>query len=252
MIAHRVGTSWRFLTAGLLLVTACSNSGTGGASSTATTGRPGTTGPASGVATADLPAEIKAVMSKPRYAKGTWSLLVTDVRSGQSFYALNPDQLSFTGSTRKLFSVGTALNQLGPDHRETTPVHRVGKVDGQGRLDGDLVLVAGGDLTFGGRRIDADTVAVTDLDHNDAANLGDAQLTSQDPLYAVDQLATQVKASGINSVSGNVTIDDRLFDPYRVPNGNLLITPMMLNENMVDVTVTPTQPGQPATVEYRP
>src|SRR5262249_29586884 len=39
---------------------------------------------------------------------------------------------------------------------------------------------------------------------------------------------------------------------FRVPNQELLITPIMVNENMVDVTVAPTQPGQPAAVEWRP
>jgi D-alanyl-D-alanine carboxypeptidase/D-alanyl-D-alanine-endopeptidase (penicillin-binding protein 4) len=37
-----------------------------------------------------------------------------------------------------------------------------------------------------------------------------------------------------------------------VPNGNLLITPIMVNENMVDVTVTPTTPGRAAAVDWRP
>ena len=56
-------------------------------------------------------------MDQPRYADATWSLLVTDVESGESFYELNADRMSFTGSTRKLFSVGMALRQLGADHR---------------------------------------------------------------------------------------------------------------------------------------
>jgi D-alanyl-D-alanine carboxypeptidase/D-alanyl-D-alanine-endopeptidase (penicillin-binding protein 4) len=47
-------------------------------------------------------------------------------------------------------------------------------------------------------------------------------------------------------------MDDRLFLPYRVPNGNLLVTPMLVNENMVDVTVTPTEPGKPARFDWRP
>jgi PBP4 family serine-type D-alanyl-D-alanine carboxypeptidase len=200
----------------------------------------------------DLPAAITAIMDKPRYADATWSLLVTDVASGKSFYALNANRRSLTGSTRKLFSTGLALRALGADARQTTPVYRTGTVDAQGTLDGDLVLVAGGDLTFGGRRIDADTVDVTDFDHNDANSLGSAILTPEDPLYALDQLAADVKASGITSVGGDVAIDDRLFTPYRVPNGDLLITPMLVNENQVDVSVTPTEPGQPATVEYRP
>ncbi|MGI8415554.1 MAG: D-alanyl-D-alanine carboxypeptidase [Nakamurella sp.] len=114
------------------------------------------------------------------------------------------------------------------------------------------MLVAGGDLEFGGRRIDADTVQYTSFDHNDANNLQTAVLTPGDPLYALNQLAAQVRASGIHSVSGEVVIDDRMFQPYRVPNGNLLITPMMVNENMVDVTAVPTAVGHPATVVSRP
>ena len=204
------------------------------------------------VADSDLPVAMKAIMSKPRYGDAAWSLLVTDVETDESYYELNADRMSLTGSTRKLFSVGTALNALGADARQLTPVHRQGTVDAAGRLDGDLILVAGGDLTFGGRRIDADRIAVTNVDHNDANILGSALLTPQDPLFALDQLAAEVRASGITVVSGDVVVDDRLFEAYRVPNGDLLVTPMMVNENHVDVTVTPTRRGDPATIDHRP
>jgi D-alanyl-D-alanine carboxypeptidase/D-alanyl-D-alanine-endopeptidase (penicillin-binding protein 4) len=239
-----------------LFAAACSSSSTpaskaGGPVTTVGT-TAGSTPAGTSVAASGLPAQVRAVMSKPRYKDAIWSLLATDVKTGESFYALNPDEMSFTGSTRKLFSVGTALNGLGADHRTTTPVYRTGTVDGQGTLTGNLVLVGQGDLTFGGRRINADTIQVTDLDHGDANALGTAQLTPQDPLYGIDQLAAQVKAAGIATVKGDVAVDDRFFEPYRVPNGNLLVTPVLVNENLVDVTITPTQPGLPATVEYRP
>ena len=235
-----------FTLASLLTIAAC----TGDSSSSSDTSvRPVAT---TSVADSDLPGAMKAIMSKPRYGDATWSLLVTDVETDESYYELNADRMSLTGSTRQLFSVGTALNALGDDARQLTPVHRQGTVDGAGRLDGDLILVAGGDLTFGGRRVDADTIAVTDLDHNDANILGSALLTPQDPLFALDQLAAEVRASGIASVSGDVVVDDRLFDAYRVPNGDLLVTPMMVNENHVDVTVTPTRRGDPAIVDHRP
>jgi PBP4 family serine-type D-alanyl-D-alanine carboxypeptidase len=200
---------------------------------------------------AALPADIRAIMEQPRYDEATWSLLVTDVETGETFYSQNADELSFTGSTRKLFSVGLALDTLGADHRQETPVHRIGDVGPDGTLDGDLVLVGGGDLTFGGRR-DGDTIAFTNFDHNDANNLGTSGLTPQDPLTGVNDLARQVRDAGITSIDGDVVVDDRFFEPYVVPNGNLLITPVILNENMVDVTITPTEPGQPARVEYRP
>jgi D-alanyl-D-alanine carboxypeptidase/D-alanyl-D-alanine-endopeptidase (penicillin-binding protein 4) len=191
-------------------------------------------------------------MDQPRYADATWSLLVTDVETGETSYSLNADRRSFTGSTRKLFSVGMALRTLGADHRIETPVYRLGDVGTDGTLTGDLALVGSGDLVFGGRRIDADTVDITTFDHNDANNLGTAILSEQDPLYALDELAAQVRGAGITAIDGDVVIDHRLFVPYRVPNGMLLISPVLLNENMVDVTVAPTEAGQPATVTHRP
>jgi PBP4 family serine-type D-alanyl-D-alanine carboxypeptidase len=199
-----------------------------------------------------LPSAITSVMQKSRYARSTWSLLVADVATGEFLYELHPDQMALTGSVRKLFSVGLALEQLGADHRFTTPVYHRGTVDAQGALMGDLVLVAAGDLTLGGRLNDDGTIAFTDFDHNDANNLSTAILPPQDPMRGLDDLAQQVRASGIRTVTGDVIIDDRLFDSFRVPNQNLLITPIMVNENMVDVTIAPTQVGQVASVDWRP
>src|SRR3954469_7099593 len=199
-----------------------------------------------------LPSAITSVMQKPRYSQSTWSLLVADVPTGETLYELHSDQMALTGSVRKLFSVGLALEQLGVDHRFTTRVYRRGAVDAQGALMGDLVLVAAGDLTLGGRLNADGTIAFTDFDHNDANNLSTAILTPQDPLRGLDDLAHQVRASGIRTIAGDVVVDDRLFDSFRVPNQRLLITPIMVNENMVDVTVAPTQVGQAASVDWRP
>ena len=208
--------------------------------------------PVNGAQTPELPAAMRAIMDKPRYANARWSMLVADVGTGETLHALDPDRMSFTGSTRKLFSVGLALEALGAGRRQVTPVHRRGRVDERGVLRGDLVLVGGGDLAFGGRRLGRNAIQYTDFDHNDANGLGTAILTPQDPLFALNALARQVRAAGIRSVAGDVAVDDRLFAPYRVPNGNLLISPVMVNENMVDITVEPTTPGRPAKLSYRP
>src|SRR3954453_13874461 len=178
----------------------------------------GLTGRGHAAASEPLPSAITAVMSKPRYAESSWSLFVTDLATGQTLYELKPDYLALTGSVCKLFSVGLALQQLGADHRFTTPVYRQGTVDSQGALDGNLVLVAAGDLTLGGGVTRDDDIAITTFDHNDANNLGTAILTPQDPLRGLDSLAEQVRASGIRHVTGDVAIDDRLFESFRVPN----------------------------------
>jgi D-alanyl-D-alanine carboxypeptidase/D-alanyl-D-alanine-endopeptidase (penicillin-binding protein 4) len=191
-------------------------------------------------------------MNKPIYAKATWSLLAVDLNTGKTLDGVNANKLAFTGSTRKLFSVGLALNQLGANHTTTTGVYRSGTLDSAGVLHGNVDFVGAGDLTLGGRRTADNKIQYTAFDHNDANNLGTGILTPQDPLAGLDALAKQIKASGIKQIDGNVVIDDRLFQPYRVPNQQLLISPTMLNENMVDVTVTPTKPGQPAKISYRP
>ncbi len=199
-----------------------------------------------------IPDSIQQIMDKPLYANANWSLLVTDLETGETFYQLNPDKLSFTGSTRKIFSVGLALDALGVDGRQVTRVHRQGAVDSAGALNGNLVLVTGADLAFGGRRVDQNTLAFTELDHNEANGLGAAVLTPQDPLFALNALAAQIKASGVDSISGDIAVDDRFYEAYRVPNGNLLITPTMLNENQIDVSILPTQLGQAGNLHYRP
>ncbi|OGE23632.1 MAG: hypothetical protein A3J42_03995, partial [Candidatus Dadabacteria bacterium RIFCSPHIGHO2_12_FULL_53_21] len=112
--------------------------------------------------------------------------------------------------------------------------------------------MAKGDLTMGGRNTPQGTVAFTSFDHTEANSLGSAILTEPDPLAGIDDLAEQVASSGIKTVEGDVIIDDRLFDLFRVPNGNVLITPIIINDNLIDVTIIPTEPGQPAIVDWRP
>ena len=216
-----------------LLVAAC-----GGGSST----------PAPG---SQIPASIRAIMQKPRYSQATWGLRVADLSSGKVIYSLNSDDVLLTGSVRKLFSVGVAINELGADDQFKTPVFRLGDVDGTGTLNGDLVLVAKGDLTMGGRDNGDGTIAITDFDHTDANSLGSAILTKPDPLGGLDKLAAQVAAAGITK-AGDVIVDARLFGEFRVPNQKLLITPIIVNDNLIDVTIIPTKPGEKALVQWRP
>src|SRR5215213_4159562 len=91
-------------------------------------------------------------MKKSRYSTAAWNLLAVDIESGKVLQSISPEELAFTGSSRKLFSTGLLMNAVGADHRFETPVYRQGTVSSTGVLDGSLVLVGGGDLTFGGRQ----------------------------------------------------------------------------------------------------
>jgi D-alanyl-D-alanine carboxypeptidase/D-alanyl-D-alanine-endopeptidase (penicillin-binding protein 4) len=59
-----------------------------------------------------------------------------------------------------------------------------------------------------------------------------------------------VRAAGITHVQGNVVVDDRLFTPQTFPDG--LISPIWVNENLIDILVSPGAVGGPASISVRP
>jgi D-alanyl-D-alanine carboxypeptidase len=200
---------------------------------------------------ANVPADVKAVFDKPAYKNAIWGLRVVDLGPGKELMDLQPDCHFYIGSVRKIFSVGELLNQVGPDHRYNTPVYRRGELNGAGVLQGDLVLVASGDLTMGGRTNPDGTIAVANFDHNEADSLGNATLTKPNPLAGYIELAQQVAKSGVKEITGNVVIDDRLFQPFNF-RGQFDVRPIFVNGDLVDLSIRPTAPGKPASVEWRP
>lgn len=205
------------------------------------------------VAVAEVPppaqASIDSVITEPRFQNSRFGMQVLDAETGEVVYSSNANQMFVPGAVMKSFAGVTALAALGDDHRFVTPVHRDGSVE-DGTLDGDLVLVASGDFSFG-LRDQGTELGTTDVDHNDANTRNDATTINGDPLAALDELAQEVKKSGIDSVSGNVVVDDRLFQSYDGwPDG--LISPIWVNENVVDVTTTPTDPGEAAKIAVTP
>src|SRR5262249_48682843 len=144
-------------------------------------------------------------------------------------------------SVTKLYSCAAALVAYGPDHRFETPVYARGEIK-EGRLRGDLILVAQGDLTLGGRTDAEGKMAFKDHDHI-YANFprgAESEVTDTDPFAGLKALARQVKASGVTRIDGDVLIDDRLFAKNRGSgSGPDLITPIVVNDNLIDALITP-------------
>ena len=209
----------------------------------------GNSGPVTNVA--NVPADIQAVFNQPRYKDALWGLRVVDVGSGTVLINLEPDHDFLIASVRKIFPVGELLDQVGPDHRYNTPIFRQGSIDRSGVLNGNLILVASGDLTMGGRTNPDGTIAISDYDHNEANSLGNAVLTAPNPLAGYKALAQQVAAAGIKEITGEVIIDDRLFQPFNF-RGEFDIKPIFVNDDVVDLTINPTTIGSRASVVSRP
>ena len=152
----------------------------------------------------ELPSEVSKIMDSSFYRYGEWGYLEVDPSNGRTVRALGPpDRLYIPGSATKLFSVSATLDELGFDHRFQTPVYAQGEVK-DNKLTGELVLVASGDLTMGGRTTPDGKVAYTSVDHTYANDVPGATLTPEDPLAGLDEIAEQVRESGITRVDGNV------------------------------------------------
>jgi D-alanyl-D-alanine carboxypeptidase/D-alanyl-D-alanine-endopeptidase (penicillin-binding protein 4) len=209
--------------------------------------------PAPAAPPAELAKKLDAIIDGPDYKHASWGVLVVDAKTGDVVYSRNPDAMLAPASVTKLFSCAAALIALGPDHKFETTVFQRGVVF-KNTLRGELVLVASGDLTLGGRAKDGKTV-FKDKDHTYAnSGLAESELTDTDPLAGLNELAKQVKAAGITNIEGEVLIDDRLFARTRSSgSGPDAVTPIMVNDNVVDVVVTPGEKeGDPAKVTTRP
>lgn len=210
--------------------------------------------PATARAGDELAAKVDAIVTAPEYKHSKWGILVVDAESGQTVYERNPDTLCSPASVTKLYSCAAALVAYGPDYRFTTPVYRRGELK-DGALDGDLILVAQGDLTLGGRADGKGGLAFKDHDHTYANWLSaGAALTEADPLAGLNALARQVREAGIRRVDGDVLVDDRLFPRARGSgSGPDVLSPIIVNDNVVDVTITPAaEAGKPAAIVLRP
>ena len=196
-----------------------------------------------------LPASVLPVMNSTAYANAIWGVSVDDALTGESLVAHNADYLLEPASVTKTISSAGAWLQFGPTSRIVTPVVRTGPVS-SGTLRGDLVLVAKGDITMGGQTAADGSVVFANLDHNDANDIPGAVLADNDPMAGLDTLAQQVRRSGIRSVGGDVVIDDRLFRTEDL-GFNGPVSPIVINNNLIDVVVSPTSSGRPARISTR-
>lgn len=208
-----------------------------------------------GSADEPLTKTIESVIDGKDYKQARWSICVIEAKTGKVVYERDAEKLIIPASVTKLYSCSAALIAFGADHTFVTPVYARGEITDKGVLKGDLILVASGDLSFGGRTTKDGKLAFKDRDHS-YANGGnfDAELTDTDPLAAFVDLAKRVKAAGVKEITGEILIDDRLFASAQgTGSGPSTVSPIVVNDNMLDIIVKPgSKPGDRASVTFRP
>ncbi len=179
--------------------------------------------------------DLDTLLANSELTGGNVGLVVLDTDTGTTLYSKQADNLLLPASNEKLVTSAAAMNVLGAGYTFTTSVSSTGSVSGS-TLSGNLYLKGTGDPTM---------------------------------LYSDYQnLAAQVAASGITTVSGDLVADDTFFDStrlgpawswddepyyYDAQISALTVAPTTnYNAGSVYVIVTPGTAGQPPTVTTNP
>ena len=181
--------------------------------------------------------KLKALAVEPAVAAAHWGVSVTAL-DGTVLCSLNEAQLFRPASNNKLFTMAAALSLLGPDRRFTTTVVAEGDLT-DGVLKGNLRLVGGGDANFGS----------TDVPYVEPAQRPKGSVQEPATIKDIEDLADQVYAKGVRTITGDVVGDDSYFawEPYPVgwgiedlaPGYGAPVSALTIHDSEVEIDVAP-------------
>lgn len=190
-----------------------------------------------------LAQQINNILSQPELARAHWGIEVTDLASGKVIYELSQNQLFLPASNAKLFTTAAVLAIAGPDYRFHTTIETTGKIDENGRLQGDLVIVGRGDPNISGRVMPYQLKRERIAPHT----------------QVLEELATQIVQKGIKAVDGEVIGDDTYYSPERYGESwgqddlqwidGAPVSALSFNDNVIFLDIQPGQnPGDKALI----
>ena len=206
---------------------------------------------------ADLARKISEVLADPAVARAHWGIVVTAL-DGTPLYAMNEAQLFQPASNTKMFTTATALALMGPQATFETKVVTRGQFSAPGRLSGDLVLLGGGDANLSGRPIPYVPPA-----QRPQPAPGQPLPPGPPALRYLDELASQIAATGLKVVNGDIVGDDTLYpwEPYpedwsiddSIWGYGAPISALTVTDNQLTLAVTPGDaPGKPPSITLDP
>ena len=148
-----------------------------------------------GFATAQtLQNQVEKFQESDALKNAQWSVYASYIAGNNEIVSHNPSFSLSPASGLKLFTTATALDILGSDFRFETRLYFDGKLN-NGRLDGNLIIIGGGDPTLG-------------------SNLVKGSLPLDSLMLSWTETLTK---SGLKSISGDIISFTGLFDEQSVP-----------------------------------
>ena len=194
-----------------------------------------------------LEKQILKLISRPKLETGFWGIQIVSVQENRVLFALNAKKHFLPASNMKLIVGAAALDSLGASFQFETPIYGQGRIDSNGRLLGDLVLVGQGDPNLEGRVYNPEQEMMPKI---------------PSPLF-IEQIADQIAGRGIKFVQGDIVGDDTafLYEPYAPgwEHADLLwsygapASALAVNENVFTVEILPGDAvGDPALIKLIP
>ena len=179
---------------------------------------------------------LASAFGTPVWRGATWGVMVTSLDTGDTLFAIEPDEPLAPASNLKLLTTAAALRILGTDYRFRTYLLTEGEVV-DGVLHGDLVLYGTGD-----------------------PGISDRFYRNKDDVFQL--LIDQLAELGIHTVDGDLVGDASFLSGPLRPEGwhpNDLndgfagaISALSFNENVVSFRVVPGAAGTTPTVHTIP
>ncbi|MDP9338629.1 MAG: D-alanyl-D-alanine carboxypeptidase/D-alanyl-D-alanine-endopeptidase [Acidobacteriota bacterium] len=198
------------------------------------------------VAAQEFSRRVEALLGSGPAGKAAWGLLIADAETGETLFEEGSSRYFVPASNMKLFTTALALDRLGPDFRFHTTLESAGVLTPEGELTADLVLVGRGDPNLSNRKFPFNLKEEFD----------------GPPEKVLAELADQLVARGLKSVSGDVVGDDSYFPRERYPNGweiddmvweyGAAISALVVNDNTATLTLTPGMAGEVVRVSVSP
>lgn len=128
---------------------------------------------------------LDAFLGSKSISSGNTAVLVQDLKTGEILASHNADRPLLPASIMKTVTIAGLLQEKGPDERFHTRVYADGPIEGN-TIEGDLVVVGGGDPTLG----------------------ANCEPQSAD---IAEELIASLKHKGISTINGDLRIDTSLF-----------------------------------------
>ncbi len=202
----------------------------------------------------ELQSKIRMRIFSPDVRRGRVGIRITSLNSGKVIFENDADKYFMPASNMKNFTVAAAMERLGPDFRFVTSVYANAKPDASGTIKGDLRIFGRGDISI--------STAFNPLEPSDE----DPVTHKVDPkkIYykGIDKLVDKIAAAGVRRIEGGIVGDESYFKGFAIPGTwewddlqpyyGAEISALPLNDNAVDLAVTPGNVGGSCVVTISP